>query len=391
MNSQRLASVVRAFFKTVVPVVAGLAGLGIVIAWLAGSFTEKIEPGRVVKVERRLEADQKTDIVHEVEKAYIEEAIGTLKAAGRAEVSARVLARIESVAVSAGDLVETGDVLIKLDAAEFTARVKQAEQAVLSAEASRRQAETDFARVENLFKQNVATKSDLDNSRAALDVATAEESRAKQALEEANIVLSYAEIRAPRAGRVVDRLAEPGNTARPGEPLLVIYDAASLRLEAPVLERLAVKLRPGDTLTVHVDAVDRDVEATVDEIVPQADAPSRSFLVKATLPRTADLYEGMFGRLLIPAGERRHLCLATDSIQEIGQLQFVEVVRDDGTIDRRMIRTGRVGMPDRVEVLSGLQAGERVVLHPQPNTTPRSGETSKPGVAKRTPGPQTDQ
>ena len=366
MNSQRLASVVRAFFKTVVPVVAGLAGLGLVIAWLAGSFTDKIEPGRVADVERRLEADQKTDVVHEVRKAYIEEAVGTLKAAGRAEVSARVLARIESVAVSAGNLVSAGDVLIKLDAAEFTARVKQAEQAVLSAEASRRQAETDFARVENLFKQNAATKSDLDDSRAALDVATAEESRAKQALEEANIVLSYAEIRAPRAGRVVDRLAEPGNTARPGEPLLVIYDAASLRLEAPVLERLAVKLKPGDTLTVHVDAVDRDVEATVDEIVPQADAPSRSFLVKATLPRTADLYEGMFGRLLIPAGERRHLCLATDSIQEIGQLQFVEVVRDDGTIDRRMIRTGRVGMPGRVEVLSGLQAGERVVLHPQP-------------------------
>ena len=365
MNSQRLASVVRAFFKTVVPVVAGLAGLGLVIAWLAGSFTDKIEPGRVADVERRLEADQKTDVVHEVRKAYIEEAVGTLKAAGRAEVSARVLARIESVAVSAGNLVSAGAVLIKLDAAEFTARVKQAEQAVLSAEASRRQADTDFARVENLFKQNVATKSDLDDSRAALDVATAEEKRTKQALEEANIVLSYAEIRAPRAGRVVDRLAEPGNTARPGEPLLVIYDAASLRLEAPVLERLAVKLKPGDTLTVHVDAVDRDVEATVDEIVPQADAPSRSFLVKATLPRTADLYEGMFGRLLIPAGERRHLCLATDSIQEIGQLQFVEVVRDDGTIDRRMIRTGRVGMPGRVEVLSGLQAGERVVLHSQ--------------------------
>ena len=74
MNSQRLASVVRAFFKTVVPVVAGLAGLGLVIAWLAGSFTDKIEPGRVADVERRLQADQKTDVVHEVRKAYIEEA-----------------------------------------------------------------------------------------------------------------------------------------------------------------------------------------------------------------------------------------------------------------------------------------------------------------------------
>lgn len=362
MNVERLVTAVRTLLRTVLPIVAGLAVLVGVIAWLAGAFTEKIAPGRVASVERALRPDQTTEAVHEVTKDYIEEAVGTLKAAGRAEVSARVLARIEEVAVGAGDLVEAGDLLIQLDDDEFTSRVRQAEQAVLSAEASRRQAGTDFSRVENLFKQNVATKSSLDDSRAALDVATANEQRAKQALEEANIVLGYAEIRAPRAGRVVDRLAEPGNTARPGEPLLVIYDAASLRLEAPVLERLAVRLRPGDTLTVHVDAVDRDVEATVDEIVPQADAPSRSFLVKATLPRTADLYEGMFGRLQIPAGQRRHLCLATDSIQEVGQLQFVEVVRDDQTLERRMIRTGRVGMPGRVEVLSGLQAGERVVL-----------------------------
>lgn len=103
--------------------------------------------------------------------------------------------------------------------------------------------------------------------------------------------------------------------------------------------------------------------------------------MKSTLPRTGDLYEGTFGRLLIPAGRRRHLCLATDAIQDIGQLQFVEVVREDDSLDRRMIRTGRDGMPGRVEVLSGLQAGERVVLRrtldevrsdaAQPEQTPR--------------------
>ncbi len=124
----------------------------------------------------------------------------------------------------------------------------------------------------------------------------------------------------------------------------MIYDAESLRLETPVLEKLAVRLKVGDKLMVHVDALDREVEAVVDQIVPQADAASRSFLVKATLPRTDNLYEGMFGRLLIPAGQRRHLCLATDAIQDIGQLQFVNIVRDDNTLERRMIRTGRLGI-----------------------------------------------
>ncbi|NQV23931.1 MAG: efflux RND transporter periplasmic adaptor subunit [Rhodopirellula sp.] len=370
MPDDRLKSVFGYLLKSVLPVIAGLSILGLLIAWLAGAFTSRIEPGRQKVVTRRLESGQSTDVVHEVTKDYIEEAVGTLKAAGRAEISSRVLARIEEVTTSAGDLVDPGDLLIRLDDGELQARVRQAEQAVISAEASRRQAGTDFDRIKGLYDQNVSTKSSLDDAKARLDVTTADEQRSRQALEEAKIILSYATITAPRAGRVVDRLAEPGDTARPGEALLVIYDAASLRLEAPVLEKLAVQLRPGDTLTVRIDAVDRDVEATIDEIVPQADAPSRSFLVKATLPRTGDLYEGMFGRLLIPAGQRRHLCLDTAAIQEIGQLQFVEVVRDDQTLDRRMIRVGRLGMPGRVEVLSGLQAGERVVLREKPVVVP---------------------
>jgi membrane fusion protein (multidrug efflux system) len=116
-------------------------------------------------------------------------------------------------------------------------------------------------------------------------------------------------------------------------------------------------------LKVYVDALTREFDATIDEIVPQAEAPSRSFLVKASLPRSEDLYEGMFGRLLIPAGERRHLCLATDAVVRIGQLEFVDVVLPDGELERRLIRTGQVGIPGRQEVLSGVEAGERIVLH----------------------------
>jgi membrane fusion protein, multidrug efflux system len=248
MPGNRFKAVTGYLLKSVLPVVAGLSILGLLIAWLAGAFSTRIEPGRNEVATRSLQSGQATDVVHEVTRDYIEEAVGTLKAAGRAEISARVLARIEEVAVSAGGLVDAGDLLIRLDDAELQARVKQAEQGLISAEASRQEATTAFTRVEDLFRQKVSTKSAFDEAKARLDVAAAEEQRSKQALEEARIVLSYTTIKAPRAGRVVDRLAEPGDTARPGEPLLVIYDAASLRLEAPVLEKLAVQLRPGDTL-----------------------------------------------------------------------------------------------------------------------------------------------
>jgi len=70
----------------------------------------------------------------------------------------------------------------------------------------------------------------------------------------------------------------------------------------------------------------------------------------------------MAGRLLIPAGVRRHLCLNTAAIERIGQLEFVDVVAEDDKLKRRMIKTGRLGMPGKIEVLGGLQAGDRVWL-----------------------------
>ena len=354
-------AVLQAFAKTALPAFAGLIALVVVIAWLAGVFETKISPTQVERARRQLE-NEPTDVVHEIEKDYIEEAVGTLKSASRTVLSAKVLASIEEVAVSAGDQVAEGDILVRLDNKDLESRHKQAQQALIAATATRKEAETSFARHRTLVSRKAVSRAEYEESERRLEVARAEELRAEQAVNEAKIMLSYTTILAPRAGRIVDRLAESGDMARPGEPLLVLYDASSLRLEAPVLEELAVKLRPGDTIKVYIDAVQREIESTIDEIVPQADAPSRSFLVKATLPRAEDLYEGMFGRLRIPAGTRRHLCLETDAIQTVGQLTFVNVVNDDRTIERRLITTGRLGMPGRVEVLSGLRAGERVVL-----------------------------
>jgi multidrug efflux pump subunit AcrA (membrane-fusion protein) len=144
---------------------------------------------------------------------------------------------------------------------------------------------------------------------------------------------------------------------------LEIYDPTSLRLEVPVMENLAIKLKEGDELAVKIDALDEEFVATVDEIVPQAEAASRSFMVKVKLPPSADLFEGMYGRLMIPAGQRLHLCLNAEAIERIGQLEFVYVVDANGkNPERRYIKTGRFGRPGRVEVLSGLKANENVLV-----------------------------
>jgi RND family efflux transporter MFP subunit len=166
------------------------------------------------------------------------------------------------------------------------------------------------------------------------------------------------------AGRVVDRLAEPGDTAVPGRTLLRIYDPSALRVEVPVRETLAVRLDVGDALRVEVPAVEIQVEGVVDEIVPFAEPGARTLLVKVRLPPRPGLFAGMFARVAIPADARTRLVVPDASIERVGQLEFATVLGEGGAATRRLVTTGRRLSPDRVEVLSGLADGERVAVAP---------------------------
>ncbi|MBN2022276.1 MAG: efflux RND transporter periplasmic adaptor subunit [Pirellulales bacterium] len=359
----------RRVLSTVGLAVAGIAILvgAVVVATKAVTiqWNRRIEPAETSLPERKLAPGDRTDKVHEVSKEYFEEAVGTLRAASRTEISARVMAPIERMRVRAGQAVAEGDELVVLDRRAIETQRSQVEASLVAAEAAANQAKTHYDRVASLLESNAISREAFDDAKAKLEVAQANLNHARQTLAEADVGLTYTVIRAPKSGTVVDRLAEEGDMARPGQPLLVLYDPTSLRLEVPVMENLAGKIHTGDKLAVVIDATGKTVTATVDEVVPQAEAASRSFLVKAALPKSEGLFEGMFGRLKIPAGVRLHLCLATAAIERIGQLEMVDVVGPDGRLQRRMIKTGRLGMPGKVEVLSGLKAGETVRLRPE--------------------------
>ena len=362
MKIKRIASIT---LTKVLPAVVGLAVLAGLMAYMAGALTPgKIAPDQKVTAaaEPTLPEDAVVEEVHEIEQPYVEEAIGTLKAASRTQISSRVLAHIDEIKVTSGSQVAAGDVLVELDRRDLLAKSSEAEAAVVAAEAALRRARNDYQRAARLQQSRTISREEFEQTREQQEVAAANLNAARQKLEQMDVMLSYSTIRAPKDGVIVDRLAEPGDMARPGEPLLVLYAPGSLRLEVPVMENLRKRISVGDKLRVHIDAYDRDIRATIEEIVPQADAASRSFLVKLALPAVDDLFEGLFGRVFIPAGTRRHLCLNTAAVETIGQLEFVTVVEPDGTLERRMIKTGRVGRPGRIEVLSGLKAGERVLV-----------------------------
>lgn len=365
--------VLKRVFKTALPILVALGLMALIVAVMIGMFAEKIQPAATDPVQRTLSPERSVELgeIYEVEKEYFAEAVGTLRAATRTEIAPRILAPIDSIHVKAGDLVKQGDVLVQLDPRDIRSRLEQVRSGLQSAVTSLKHAESDLERDTRLHAERILPTMKFEQSKTNVELARSQVRQAEQAVAEAEVNLSFAEILAPQDGMIVDRLAEPGDTAQPGVPLLVLYDPGSLRLEAPVMENLAIQLQVGERLTVHIDAVARDVEARVDEIVPQAEAASRSFLVKVALTDAQGLYEGMFGRMRIPSGVRRHLCLPTAAIQQLGQLQFVDVVADDDrTLERRFITTGRFGSPYQVEVLSGLEAGERVVLYDPPDAAP---------------------
>jgi RND family efflux transporter MFP subunit len=338
-----------------------LALLGAVMAYLAGFFEEKIaiDFSKVVP-----QADTgETHTIAAVTEPLIERAAGTLRAKVETVISPLITATISSVAVWAGDEVQPGEELVSLDARELKARVDQAHQAVVSARAMLSQAEKEAARIQRIFQADpgAVSKAERDRMQTALSTARARLESSKRYEDEARTALSYSKLTSPIAGRIVERYADPGDTARPGVPVLRLYNPATLRLEASVRESVASKLKENQKLGAEIDALDKRYDGVVDEIVPSADPGSRTFLVKVSLTGDAGLYPGMFGRLLIPIGEIEKIYIPRAAVTQVGQLDFVIVKTGQGLL-RRYVRLGQPGTGERIEVVSGLKEGEEVII-----------------------------
>jgi RND family efflux transporter MFP subunit len=330
----------------------------------------------------------KTVAAASVEMPSVYEATGTVRARTTAQVSAKVMGYVREVKAQAGDTVKAGQVLILLDDRDLASGYRQAEaglnearqgmseadNAIAAAKAQLDMTQLTFGRMKDLYDKKSVSTQELDDVSMKLKVAQANHEmalsrrgqlqarirQAEEAVGGAGIMKGYAEVKAPFAGVVTERRVEPGNLAAPGQPLLVIEQAGALRLEAQVDESRLGSIRAGQSVTVTLD---QPIQARVSEIVPAVDAASRSFLVRIDLPALPRLRSGMFGRASFPQGQRQVLMLPAGAAIEQGQVQSV-MVAQDGYARGRLVTLGqRTG--DRVEVLSGLAAGE-AVIHPRP-------------------------
>ena len=335
----------------------------LMVAWMAGFFSDKLAPGVVttsISSDQGLEVSSATYAIHEAVPASVEAKQATV-------ISARIMARITAIKVRSGDDVKQGQLLLTLEKTDLTSKAKQAGEQIRAITARLTEAQQNLERAKKLQKQGLLAAADLDKARANHDALTADLAAAQQAQQEANIAVSYSEIRAPIDGRVVDRFAEPGDTAAPGNKLLTLYNPLTLRVEAQVREQLALTLQENQRLQVEIPALNLKLDAELEERVPAADPGSRSFLIKVRMPFNAQLQPGMYARLLVPAGQLQQIRIPANRIVTVGQLDLVWVLQD-GQAYRRFVKLGNT-YGDEIEVLSGLRAGDQILPIPDRATS----------------------
>lgn len=354
---------------SIVRTVAVGAGFTVIVLllmlWLAGAFHPKIDPGRdsakAASAPVRPVGNAELAVVRSVTLPRIEAAVGTVRAVHEASVASKLLAKVLEVKATAGQAVLRDEILVRLDDADLSARLRQAQAVEDAARAARDQARIEYDRVHALFERGSAAKIEHDRVETALKSAEAELDGSSQSVTEATAVLGYATIRAPISGVVIDKKVEPGDTVVPGQIVMTLYDSTRMQLVASVRESLTHRLAVGQEIGVRIDALDKACRGTVSEIVPEAQAASRTFEVKVTGPCPPGIYSGMFGRLLIPLDDESALVVARSAVRRVGQLDLVDVA-EGGELRRRAVQLGRV-MDGDLEVLAGLREGERVVVH----------------------------
>jgi RND family efflux transporter MFP subunit len=300
--------------------------------------------------------------VVEKEVPVVMEAVGTLNAQYSTNISSKIMATILKIHAGAGDEVNNGKLLVDLDDRDIKARLNQAKKELEAAQSSLTQSESDFKRHADLFKKGVESRQQFEEFETRVKVNKAQVAQATEAVNEAEVMLSYTKIFAPYDGRVTDKLQEDGEMAMPGRPIMKMYNPSRLRLEANVPESLKPMIEVGDTLEVRIDAVKCKSEGQVEEIVPSADTISRTFLARVSVPCKQGLYEGMFGRLIIPVGTRKSVLVPQTSVYLVGQIEMVNIVDNEGHIIRRAVKTGPI-FDDMIEVISGVSPGEKIIIH----------------------------
>ena len=289
----------------------------------------------------------------------------------QAVLSSRIQGTIDTLLVREGTRVTKGQTLLQLDNRDVQADLARAK-------AEEENARTQLARMNALLKDEAVSKQEVENASRAFKVA---EANRKAVLAQ----LSYTVVKAPFDGVITEKRVEAGELASPGQPLLKMEDPLQLRLEATVAEGDLKAIAQGGRISVFIDALEAQaLNGVVSQILPAGDPQTHTFIVKVDLPKTPGLKSGMFGRFQLDKGTSQTILVPASAVVERGELTSVFVVGTDRIARLRWIKAGRRFDQQR-EILSGVNAGERILMDGSRGADGASVQILNPVAAPATP------
>ena len=316
---------------------------------LAGGCSRKEADSRTTVAEASPTVAVRTVVVRAQETPTTVDVTGTIRPVQRAQLAAKVMGAIEELPIVLGQNVKTGDLLVKISADEISARVAQARSQLNTAR-------RDLEREARLAEQGASTK---ESVKALEDRVTTSEAQ----LREAEVMLSYATIRAPFDGVIARRPVNAGDLAAPGVALLELEGTSQFEVEAGVPESMTPQMKVGMPITVEVPSSQVLFEGKIAELSSAADPQARTIPIKIAVPKDTAVRSGQFARVRVPAATRTSLRVPPAAVSRFGQMERVFVVGADSRVALRLVKTGRADDAG-IEVVAGISDGDRVVIAP---------------------------
>jgi membrane fusion protein, multidrug efflux system len=292
---------------------------------------------------------------------------GTLRPRAQVLVVAEVGARLLRVAQDEGARVADGELLAVLDETDYRLAHDRARAALAVAEANRAHALAERERADNLLKTGGITDKDHLTAQVGLQVAEAALAQAKAETAIAAQQQSRAQLRAPFAGRVAKRHVDRGAMLAVGTPVFTVVDDAVLEFRAPVPSTDFARVKVGAPVQVTVDALPGfTTHGKVVRVAPLVEERTRSFEAVVEVPGGGPLVGGLFARAAVRTGQVAGALVVPPAalVRGGGQPDQAEVfLVAGGKAERRAVTLGAESATG-VQILSGLAAGDQVVLDP---------------------------
>lgn len=287
---------------------------------------------------------------------------GRVEAVNQGTVSAQTAGEITEIVRDVSDEVGGGEVVLRLRAVQQRAGLRQAEAALREANSQLAEAEARYLRIADMVGRQLAPQADLDEVTAYRDSVRARRDAAQAAQAAAAEGLAYTEVTMPYTGVITDRHVQIGEVVSPGMPLFEAAALEQLRVITDISQELALQLQQTSRAAVYV--ANRRIEAIKVTVYPRAADNTATFRVRLDLPSgTGGLLPGMFVKIGIVIGEEQSLLLPIEAVVERGEVTGVYVRDPSGRTVFRQVRLGQ-RLPEGIEVLAGLSAGEQVALEP---------------------------